>query len=215
LKGRRILVTAGPTREYLDPVRFLTNASSGQMGYALARAARRAGAVVTLISGPVHLTPPSGVRMVSVVSAMDMLHAVLKQAFLSDIFIGAAAVADWRPAVRLPQKIKKKSIRGRQSVSIKMLQNPDILQEISRRRTRGKPWTVGFALETENLLRNARRKLQDKELDMIVANPHTVIDRPHAEAYFLFPGEQPVRIRPRTKDSMAAEILSAAARRYL
>lgn len=169
LAGRQVVVTAGPTREPIDPVRYLSNHSSGWMGYALARAARDRGAQVTLISGPTGLPVPAGVTFQRVVTAREMHDAVVEAAEDADMLIMAAAVADYRPAAVEEQKIKK----AEGKVSLKLARNPDILSEVRSRFARRDPplVTVGFAAETENLIENARIKLENKGLDLIVANP--------------------------------------------
>ena len=164
LHGRRVLVTAGPTREPLDPVRYLGNRSSGKMGYALAEAAREAGADVVLVSGPTALPDPPGIETLRVERAEEMREAVLAHAPSADIFIAAAAVADYRPARPAPQKIKKAQDRLR----LELVRNPDILAEVAAGRPR--PFCVGFAAETDDLERHARAKLADKGLDMVCAN---------------------------------------------
>lgn len=164
LAGERILVTAGPTREPFDPVRFITNYSSGKMGYAIARAARRRGAEVVLISGPTSLEPPPGVRLVNVESAREMFKAVMEHLNDATVVIKAAAVADYRPAVAASSKIKKRS----GPLTLVLERNPDIIAEIGKRK--GKRILVGFAMETENLLENALQKLKGKGMDLIVAN---------------------------------------------
>lgn len=164
LAGRSVLVTAGPTRESWDAVRFLSNRSSGKMGYALAAAAAEAGAQVTLISGPVALELPSGVQRVQVESAQQMCDATLSRAAAMDIFIACAAVADYRPARQVAQKIKKISPH----LTLELERTPDILEQISK--LIDKPFVVGFAAETENLESNARHKLEAKGLNMIAAN---------------------------------------------
>jgi phosphopantothenoylcysteine decarboxylase/phosphopantothenate--cysteine ligase len=166
--GRTILVTAGPTREEIDPVRFLSNYSSGKMGYAIAAAAASRGANVILVSGPVNLAAPKGVRRVCVSSAQEMFKAVMKEAESADIVIKAAAVADFRPVVRGAQKAKKGDC---ESMSLELQRNPDILAELGRQK--GDRFLVGFAAETEDLLTHAREKLQKKNLDMIIANDVT------------------------------------------
>ena len=165
LAGRRVLVTAGPTREAIDPVRYLSNRSSGRMGYAVAQAAAEAGAHVTLISGPTALATPPRVERIDVRSAQDMHAAVMARAADADIFIATAAVADYRPAAPSAQKIKKAA----DTLSLKLVRNPDILAEVAM--LEGGPFTVGFAAETEHLLEHARDKLARKGLDMIAANP--------------------------------------------
>ena len=163
LAGKRAVITAGPTREAIDPVRYISNRSSGRMGYALAEAARDAGAEVILVSGPTALPAPSGVRRIGVESALEMREAVM-QAMPCDIFIGTAAVADYRAADIAPGKIKKSA----DELSIALVKNPDILSEVAARSDR--PFTVGFAAETDQVLDYARDKLVRKNLDMIAAN---------------------------------------------
>lgn len=168
LAGRTVLVTAGPTREELDPVRFLSNYSSGKMGYAIARAARARGARVILVSGPVNLPAPKGVDMVQVVNAEEMYQAVMSRAEQADLIIKAAAVADFRPVKRGEQKVKKGDA---ETLLIELRRNPDILAELGRKK--GSFVLVGFAAETEELIRHASEKLTSKNLDMIVANDVT------------------------------------------
>ena len=164
LAGLSVLITAGPTREALDPVRYLTNHSSGKMGYAVALAAADAGADVTLISGPTHLAVPPGVRRLDVVSASDMHELVMAHASDSDIFVAAAAVADYRPGSVATQKQKK----GASHVDLKMVRNVDIVAAVAG--STPAPFTVGFAAETENLATHAQDKRRAKSLDMIAAN---------------------------------------------
>ena len=164
LAGQRVVVTAGPTREPLDPVRFLTNRSSGKMGYAVAEAAAAAGAEVTLVSGPVALAPPAGVCTVRVESAAEMLAAVLEVVPGADLFIATAAVADYRPAEAAGQKIKKSAER----LELRLERNPDILATVAALAER--PFCVGFAAETDNVVAYARGKLQAKGLDLVAAN---------------------------------------------
>jgi phosphopantothenoylcysteine decarboxylase / phosphopantothenate---cysteine ligase len=164
LSGLRICITAGPTREALDPVRYISNHSSGKMGFALAAEAAAAGAIVTLISGPVALQTPERVQRVDVISARDMLEASLVAAHNCDIFIGVAAVADYRPAAVETHKIKKSG----EALSIALVPNPDIISSIAALDNR--PFTVGFAAETQNIESFALAKLQRKKLDMLFAN---------------------------------------------
>ncbi|MBA1273113.1 bifunctional phosphopantothenoylcysteine decarboxylase/phosphopantothenate--cysteine ligase CoaBC [Stutzerimonas azotifigens] len=166
LTGRHVLITAGPTQENIDPVRYITNHSSGKMGFALAEAAAEAGARVTLVCGPVHLPTPDRVHRIDVVSARDML-AACEAAMPCDLLIAAAAVADYRPEVVAPHKLKKDPASG-DGLLLQMVRNPDILATLAGRADR--PFSVGFAAETENLLDYAARKLRDKNLDLIVAN---------------------------------------------
>jgi phosphopantothenoylcysteine decarboxylase / phosphopantothenate---cysteine ligase len=164
LVGERLLITAGPNREPLDPVRYISNRSSGKMGYALAHAGLRRGAEVTLISGPTELEPPSGARLVRVTTAEEMRDAVLDEFPRCTSVIMAAAVTDYRPVDRANKKIK----RGKGPIELRLEPNPDILKELGARKN-GK-MLVGFAAETEELLANAEKKLTDKNLDMVVAN---------------------------------------------
>ena len=164
LHGRRVVVTAGPTREDLDPVRYLGNRSSGRMGFAVAQAAAAAGARVTLIAGPVSLATPPGVARTDVRSAREMHAAVMQAIDGVDVFIGVAAVADYRPVKRAPHKLK----RERDRMQIDLVANPDIIAEVAGRAPR--PLVVGFAAETADLARHARDKLSRKRLDMIAAN---------------------------------------------
>lgn len=168
LTGKTILVTAGPTREEIDPVRFLSNHSSGKMGYAIARVARNRGAQVILVSGPVNLAEPKGVETIQVISAQEMHQVVMEQAKRADCIIKAAAVADFRPVVRGTQKVKKDSS---ETMAMELQRNPDILAELGQQK--GSRVLVGFAAETQELLKHAREKLEKKKLDMIVANDVT------------------------------------------
>lgn len=165
LAGKKLLLTAGPTREPLDPVRYITNHSSGKMGYALASAAAQMGATVTLVSGPVHLPPPDQVHLLPVVSAQEMYDAVMPLAPEQDIMIMAAAVADYTPAVKADQKIKKKGAE----FTLEMKKTPDILRAVGQEKEVGQI-LVGFALETQDALANARKKLVAKNLDFVVLN---------------------------------------------
>lgn len=164
LAGLRVLVTAGPTREFIDPVRYLSNCSSGRMGYAIARAAVEAGAEVLLVSGPVALAPPERAQLIEVVSAEQMREAVLAALASCDIFISAAAVADYRSVETAPRKLKKRAAPPR----LQLEKTPDILLEAAS--LKEPPFTVGFAAETDNLVANAKQKLADKKLDMIAVN---------------------------------------------
>ena len=164
LGGVRVMVSAGPTREFIDPVRYLSNRSSGKMGYAVARAAEEVGASVTLVSGPVVLAAPARVRVIEVVSAGQMHASVLAEAASCDIFISAAAVADYRSRETALQKMKKQDA----GILLRLEQTPDILSEVAA--LASPPFTVGFAAETEHLADNAKQKLANKNLDMIAAN---------------------------------------------
>ncbi len=162
--GKRVVVTAGPTWEEMDPVRGITNRSSGKMGFALAAAASDLGAVVTLISGPVHLRTPDGVTRIDIRSAQQMFDGVMQHIDDADIFIAVAAVSDYRPVIRAAQKIKKRE----QRMTVDLVRNPDILATVASLDSR--PFTVGFAAETEQVEKHAREKLVEKGVDMIVAN---------------------------------------------
>jgi phosphopantothenoylcysteine decarboxylase/phosphopantothenate--cysteine ligase len=164
LAGKRVLVTAGPTREAIDPVRYISNRSSGRMGFAVATAAAEAGAAVTLISGPVSLATPAGVQRIDVESAADMHAAVMREIACADIFISVAAVADYRPLVAAPHKIKKAD----PEISLDLVRNSDILAAVAA--LPDAPFTVGFAAETEALEVNAQHKREAKSIDMIAAN---------------------------------------------
>ncbi len=164
LAGLNVLITAGPTRERLDPVRYLTNRSSGKMGFAVAEAAREAGAHVTLVSGPVHLQTPGGVTRINVESAREMYAAVHRHIAEADVFIAAAAVADFQPVTVAKQKIKKQGV----AVKLDLEPAPDIVRSVADMAKR--PFVVGFAAETDQVEDNARSKLKRKKLDMIAAN---------------------------------------------
>ena len=164
LQGQRVLITAGPTREAIDPVRYISNASSGKMGYALAQAAMEAGADVTLVSGPVSLAKPPQVQCIDVVSAADMLTAVMDAVPACDIFIAVAAVADYRCKTIATHKMAKTS----PTLTLELERNPDIVATVAA--LPRKPFVVGFAAETDNVIANAKSKLEKKQLDLIIAN---------------------------------------------
>jgi phosphopantothenoylcysteine decarboxylase/phosphopantothenate--cysteine ligase len=204
LRGERVLITTGCTREPLDPVRFLANPSTGRMGFALARVARRRGAEVTLISGPTHLAPVPGVTQIPVVTALEMEKAALEAFPRATIVIKAAAVSDYRPEKAAEQKIKKKGKR----VTLSLVQNPDILHRMGS--LKKKQFLVGFAAETEHLLRNARAKLEGKNLDMIVANPIGVPGSGFAgetnQVHFIFPGGKTEALPLLLKEEVAFQL---------
>ena len=166
MSGKRVLITAGPTQEPIDPVRFITNRSSGKMGYNLAEAAIESGARVTLISGPVDIPKPSNCNFVSVETAQEMYEAVMHHVKEKDVYIGTAAVSDYRPVNTSNQKIKKDG--SGKPIILELEENKDILKSVSE--LQDKPYVVGFAAETDNLLVNADKKLKGKNLDLIVAN---------------------------------------------
>ncbi|PWI33082.1 bifunctional phosphopantothenoylcysteine decarboxylase/phosphopantothenate--cysteine ligase CoaBC [Vibrio albus] len=171
LKGKSLLLTAGPTREALDPVRYITNHSSGKMGYALAQTAAEMGANVTLVSGPVAIEAPAGVSIINVDTAQQMHQEVMSRTTDADIFIGCAAVADYRPEMVSEQKMKKAD--DSDTLTITMVKNPDIIASVSALKT-DRPFTVGFAAETQNVEQYALSKLERKNLDMICANDVSV-----------------------------------------
>lgn len=211
MDGLKLTITAGPTREALDPVRYISNHSSGKMGYAIARAAADAGAVTTLISGPVNLQTPERVRRVDVVSAQDMLQAALEEAAECNIFIACAAVADYRPATVAEQKIKKSG----EHIQLELVRNPDIVATIAGRSTR--PFTVGFAAETNDLENYARTKLKSKNLDMIVANDvgnsESGFNSDNNAALILWPGGS-TEVALTSKGQLARILVEAIAARY-
>ena len=206
LKGRRVLITAGPTREHLDPVRFMTNASSGAMGFALAKAARARGARVTVVSGPAALRPPRGVTIVPVESALEMRRAVMARWRDSDVVIGAAAVGDWRFARPSSSKIK----RSARALRLTMIPNPDIIAEVARRAKRDarRCAVVGFALETTRWLSHAREKLERKGLDLVVANRTDALASKRSRAA-LVSREATLVLPLMDKERLAGRILAA------
>lgn len=194
LAGKTVLITAGPTFEALDPVRGLTNRSSGKMGYALAEAARDAGARVTLVSGPTVLAPPDRIEVQPVTGAIEMLDVVMARAAEADIFIGVAAVADYRPANPSADKLKKDA----QSMTLALVRNPDILATVAALRPR--PFTVGFAVESGDLENTARKKLISKGCDLIVANDAATIGADTARVIIIArTGSTPLDPLPKTK----------------
>ncbi len=204
LQGKRVLVTAGPTREKLDPVRHLTNPSSGKMGYALARVAKRRGAEVTLVSGPTSLPPPHGVQAVQVTTAQQMHQAVIEQFPQMDAVLMAAAVSDYRPKVAAPEKVKK----GGDNDWLELERTEDILFRLGE--LKEGQILVGFAAETENLLENAREKLHQKNLDFIVANDLTADHAGFAsdtnEVTILWPGGEVETLSLETKEVIAQQV---------
>ncbi|WP_087112773.1 bifunctional phosphopantothenoylcysteine decarboxylase/phosphopantothenate--cysteine ligase CoaBC [Parendozoicomonas haliclonae] len=168
LAGKKVVITAGPTREAIDPVRYISNHSSGKMGFALAAAAAEAGATVTLIAGPVHLPTPERVQRVDVITARDMHTAAMEHTEGSDLFIGCAAVADYRPETIAESKIKKDPNSPDQTLDIKLVRNPDVVASVAAKDNR--PFVIGFAAETHNVIEYAQDKLKRKKLDLIIAN---------------------------------------------
>lgn len=212
LSGKHILITAGPTVEPIDPVRYISNHSSGKMGYALAQSAADAGAKVTLVSGPTNLAAPTGVTRIDVQQANEMLSVVESYIPDTDVFIAVAAVADYRMASIADEKIKKKS----DEMTLTLVKNPDILKTVSLRDDR--PFCVGFAAETENVTEHARGKLQKKKLDLIAANDVGKADEPvfgaDTNALEVFWGENGhKRIERAPKRAVAAALLAIIAER--
>lgn len=199
----RILITAGPTREFFDPVRYISNRSSGKMGYALARAARRYGRV-TLISGPVALKPPSGVAFVRVVTAAEMAQEVFRRYREADVVIMAAAVCDYRPATTARHKIKKKQRPA--GLRLELVPTVDILSELGRRK-RPHQILVGFAAETDRLVANAQEKLRRKNLDLIVANDACAMEADTNRVALLYCDGRVERLPEMSKARVAGEIL--------
>lgn len=200
----RIIITAGPTREPIDPVRFLSNYSSGKMGYALANAAVAKGAEVILITGPTSLPIPKRIKCIKVNTAQEMYDAVMAEIKNCAIFIGAAAVADYRPAKFSSHKIKK----TKKSLTIKLIPNPDILAEVAA--LPNPPFIVGFAAETENILENARKKLKAKQADMIIANkvgPNEGFDQDENEVIILQNNRPPLHLPLMPKTDLADKIM--------
>jgi phosphopantothenoylcysteine decarboxylase / phosphopantothenate---cysteine ligase len=209
LAGLNVLITAGPTRERLDPVRYLTNRSSGKMGFAVAAAAREAGAHVTLVAGPVQLPTPAGITRINVESARDMYAAVHRQVAKADVFIAAAAVADFQPVTVAKQKIKKKG----GSVKIDLEPAPDIVKSVADMAKR--PFVVGFAAETNDVEENARSKLKRKKLNMIAANQvgdGIAFDCEENALTVLWPGGK-VEIARAPKIDVARELIALIAKR--
>jgi len=211
LDGTNVTITAGPTWEALDPVRALSNHSSGKMGYAVAAAAAAAGASVTLVSGPTALNPPSGIRYQPVQSAEDMLAAVEREIEDCDVFIGVAAVADYRPAQSASSKIKKHS----ESVTLELVRNPDILARVAQSPKR--PFTVGFAAETDQAIPNARDKLQRKGLDLIAVNQINATNNPFGseENHLVLISEtDEIDLGRDSKTALAEHLIAEIAHRY-
>ena len=215
LSGKTVLVTAGPTREDIDPVRFISNRSSGKMGFSICRAAVEAGARVILISGPVALTTPAGVERIDVTSAAEMLEASQNTVGDADIFIATAAVADYRPVEVAEHKLKKDS----ETLELKLLRNPDILHTIKQQHPQ--LFCVGFAAETTNLDENARLKLHSKGVEMIAANPvgaaakeaGGVFDS-EVNALTLYWGEDKLELGLASKEKLARQLIQSLIQRY-
>jgi len=212
LAGVPVLVNAGPTREHLDAVRFLSNPSTGRMGYAIAAEAAMRGARVVLVSGPTELPPPRGVKLVRVVSAEEMLAACKRELSRARIFVATAAVSDFRPAHRLPGKVKKE----RAELALPLARTPDILATLAARK--GKRFVVGFAAETERVLAHAREKLRKKRLDLIVANdvgkPGQGFAAEENRVHLLSPRGKDETVGPAPKEEIAAAVWDRVVREW-
>jgi phosphopantothenoylcysteine decarboxylase/phosphopantothenate--cysteine ligase len=210
LEGLKVVITAGPTREPIDPVRFVSNRSSGKMGFAVARAAVEAGARVTLVAGPVHLSTPPAVERIDTETTQQMFDAAMAQIPDADIYIGAAAISDYRPSAPAKHKIKKSA----DIFELKMVKSPDLLAEVAA--LEGGPFAVGFAAETEKLEEHAILKLERKKIDMIIANlvgANLCFDADENEVVVLWPGgRQP--FPKSTKQELARQLVECIASRY-
>jgi phosphopantothenoylcysteine decarboxylase/phosphopantothenate--cysteine ligase len=206
LSGERFLITVGATREEIDPVRFISNRSSGRMGFALAEAALKRGGEVVVVAGTTTVSPPAGVRIVNALSAEEMAQAVARESANASVFIGAAAIADYRPAQKAEQKIKK----SEESITLTLERTPDVLSQVAASRANGM-LVIGFAAETENVVENAREKLRNKKLDAIIANDVTRADSGFDTATnaitIITKGNDPVELPVMSKSEAADRIL--------
>lgn len=212
LQGIKLMITAGPTREALDPVRFISNHSSGKMGFAIAKAASQRGASVTLISGPVNLETPEGVNRVNVTSGLEMYEKVHQTIAEQNIFIGCAAVADYRAKTIAENKIKKQG----DEVSITLIKNPDIVASVGNLK-QNRPYVVGFAAETQNVEEYARQKRQQKQLDLICANDVSLADNgfnSDNNALHLFDANGDTRLPHCNKNELSHYLLDEILQRY-
>ncbi|HKA16049.1 MAG TPA: bifunctional phosphopantothenoylcysteine decarboxylase/phosphopantothenate--cysteine ligase CoaBC [Myxococcota bacterium] len=214
LAGVRVLVTAGGTREPIDPVRFLGNRSSGKMGFAVARRASQRGAEVVLVSGPTVLATPSGVRRIDVGSALEMREAVLREFARADVVVKAAAVADFRPVAVSDRKIRKEDLAEGTGIALELVRNPDILAELCR--AKGSRVIVGFAAESEDVIAAARRKIARKGCDLLVANDVSAADSgfdvDRNTVSFVWPGGDVESLPPLGKDEVADRLLDRVAK---
>jgi len=207
MEGKKVLVTAGPTVESIDPVRFISNHSTGKMGYAIARVAMERGAEVTLVTGPVSIAPPPFVKVIPVTSAADMFEAVKQHAGQADIVIKAAAVADYTPAVVAEEKIKKSEGES----TLQLVRTTDILNWLGEHRRDGQ-FLCGFSMETENMVENSRAKLEKKKLDMIVANNLKVAGAGFGvdtNVVTLITKKQTIQLPQMSKEAVAEQLLNA------
>lgn len=207
LAGRQVVITGGPTREAIDPVRYISNHSSGKMAYALADQAAAAGARVTLVSGPVSLPTPEGVNRVDVNSAKEMLAAVMDNIDTADVFVGVAAVADYRPEKVAGAKIKKHE----DALELRLVKNPDIIREVAQLDPR--PLVVGFAAETESIVENGQKKLTDKKLDLLFANDATATFNSDSIAVTAISEQGQVALPPGSKTTIARKMIELIADR--
>ncbi|GAX01142.1 bifunctional phosphopantothenoylcysteine decarboxylase/phosphopantothenate--cysteine ligase CoaBC [Secundilactobacillus silagei] len=214
LTGKKVLVTAGGTRERIDPVRFITNDSSGKMGYAIAEEMQQRGATVTLISAPTKLTPPAGVSLIPVLTTEDLADAVTKAFKQTDILVMAAAVADFKPVNTADQKIKKSA--DNDQLTIKLTKTTDILKQVARLKQPGQI-TVGFAAETQNLLDNANQKLIAKQLDLLIANdvskPGVGFNGDTNQVTILQPDQAPIKTTLADKHTIAKQVVDQISQR--
>lgn len=203
------LITLGSTREYIDPVRFISNASSGKMGKALIGEALKQKCKIIAVKGPcsVEIKNSRNCKVIDVISARDMLGAVKKNLKYTDIFIGAAAVSDYRPLTISKNKIKKQDIKNNETFSIRLLKNPDIIKYVSDHKNKSQK-VIGFALETKNLLKYAETKLKEKNLDMIVANKAATISSEKSQAVLIFKNKKRKNLKLSSKRKVAKEIIN-------
>lgn len=207
LDGAEVLITAGPTYEFLDDVRYLGNPSTGRMGIELAEAAREAGGIVSVVMGPTHLLPPPGVQVVNVVSATEMMEAVAERFEECDVFIASAAVSDYRPSHKKAGKIKK----GPKKKTLELIKNPDILRTVTKKR-RDDQVVVGFSLESRNLMRNGRKKLQKKRCDLMVVNTPGHFGEAREIVWVLNKRGTVAELSPSGKRAIARKIIELAGR---
>lgn len=211
LHGKTFTITAGPTREPLDPVRYISNHSSGKMGFALAKAALELGATVNLISGPVSLSAPEGATLFPIETARDMLNSALQLAPQSDVFIGCAAIADYRAATIAEHKIKKQG----DEITLTMVKNPDVIAHVAALKE-NRPYTVGFAAETQDIQQYAKAKLKNKNLDMICANDVSVKGlgfNANDNALSLFWSDDCLNLPTTSKQQLAMQVMHALSKR--